>query len=107
MSTVVVRKDRFSEISRAFSKALEDELRAGANDIKSKSATLAPRKVKSRVKKTQTGFEVLWGSQETFWASFVELGTQFQTARPFATPAAEDVFPAIRRALSNMERYIR
>jgi|SRR5215207_11446159 len=101
---VIIRMDKFKEVQRKFPEAIDAALREGAQEIKQKGDSRKPSQIPSFITKEKTGYIVGWGSRKFFFAPFVEFGTVFQRARPFVTPAAESVFPRVKRLLSNLEK---
>lgn len=105
-TTVEVRLDRFNEIKRKFPEHLDNVLREGAERVKVSADARKPSKVPSSIKQEGNGFAVLFGSRRFFFGPFIEFGTVFQPARPFALPAAEAAFPGIKSRLKNLERLL-
>jgi hypothetical protein len=101
---VVIRVDRMNEVQRKFPEFIDRVLREGATEIKQKGDSAKPSKIPSSIFKERTGYIVGWGNRQFFFGPFVEFGTVYQRARPFATPAAESVFPRLKRTLSNLEK---
>ncbi len=103
---VVVKFNRLPEASRRIDDAAKEILREGANDVKVRADGRKPDKVPSRVKSDKDGYLVEFGSSKIFWGHFYEFGTILISAKPFATPAAESAFPAIKLKLSRLEKFL-
>lgn len=106
-TTVVIRHNSIPQAYLQMSEGAKDILREGAEDVKSRADARKPDKVPSRIKKDKDGFAVEFGSEKIFWGHFWEFGTVLLTAKPFATPAAESVFPAVRLKLNRLERFFK
>lgn len=106
-TNIEIKSNRLPQAYNQMSAGAKSILREGAEDVKVRADSGKPAKVPSRIKSVKDGYSVEFGSAKVFWGHFWEFGTTFITAKPFATPAAESVFPGVRLKLNRLERFFR
>ncbi len=103
--SIRIKFNNLDEVAAKVPEAVEDIVTKGVHDIDAHATANTPvdtGKLKNSKSVEIDGMKgrISWSAE---YAAFVNFGTRKMAAQPFATDAAEKVFPSIEAALQELE----